>query len=502
MVDFKYYLNRQGVRGQRGEKGDTGFSPTITEKTNTSTEYVLHIQNETEDTSFDTANLKEGLIPTDMGGTVVRYNRTDGTQYYGEIDNATETVAGIVKLEPDETILEPTSETSVITASQALSYYTKKTETQDLQDIVTLNGEAITALQGLEYVSGVGVLGTDLRVTKSKNGEAVSVATIPLPSGDVTASGDNVFTGGNTFEAQTVFTGTINAALIESEKIFDKLGNKYLNAVDCDGTTIEVTEDGKLHVIGGGTDIDTYVVSTTMDDDCSILTVSSIQDGVTNELQYLLGNVYARKEDAIQYNVETEMGTDDVKEIKVTGTAANLKLSALGTNATSEKEASIELQSANTSATGVNGVFIKTSTLSSDKSAGVVGLYLGGETTPVCLAGEGGNFKILPNPRTSRIMGLELGDDSLLFRKSDDTTVDLLTGGGGGTTLVAGDNITLEELSDGSTKISATGKLSVDVIDGGDSTTVNPLVTLANSSGNVIAQYNGETEGGEYNDIA
>ena len=68
--------------------------------------------------------------------------------------------------------------------------------------------------------------------------------------------------------------------------------------------------------------------------------------------------------------------------------------------------------------------------------------------------------------------------------------------------ILAGDNITLEELSDGSTKISATGKLSVDVIDGGDSTTVNPLVTLANSSGNVIAQYNGETEGGEYNDIA
>ncbi len=501
MVDFKYYLNRQGVRGQRGEKGDTGYSPVITEKTNTSTEYVLHIQNETDETSFDTPNLKEGLIPEDLGGTVVRYNRETGKQYYGEIDNATEEVAGIVKLEPDETILEPVSETSVITASQVLENYTKKTETQALQDTVTLNGQAITALQDLTYVSGVGVLGTDLRVTKSKNGETVSVSSIPLPSGDVTAAGDNVFTGGNTFEAQTVFTGAINAVLIESEKIFDKSGNKYLNAVDCDGTTIEVTEDGKLHVIGGGTDIDNYVVSATMDADCSVLSVSSIEDGATTEKQYLLGNVYAKKEDAVQYNVETGMGSDTVKEIKVTGDAANLKLSALGTNATSEKEASIELQSANTSATGVNGVFIKTTELASDKGAGVVGLYLGGETTPVCLAGEGGNFKIFPNPRTSRTMGLEMGDDSLVFRKADNTTVDLLTGGGG-TNLVAGDNITLEELSDGSTKISATGKLSVDVIDGGDSTTVNALVTLANSSGNVIAQYNGQTEGGEYNDIA
>lgn len=280
-----------------------------------------------------------------------------------------------------------------------------------------------------------------------------------------------------------------------------KNGDEVLSVADVDGETIEI-QDGKLHVIDGGTDIDTYVVSTTMDTDCSVLTVSSIQEGVTNEVQYQLGNVYAKKSDAVQYNVETEMGSDTVKELKVTGTAANLKLTALGTNASSDKEASIELQSVNTSATGVNGVFIKTSALASDKSAGVVGLYLGGETTPVCLAGEGGNFKILPDPKTSRAMGLEIGDDSLVFRKSDNSTVDLLTGGGGGTTLVAGDNITLEELSDGSTKISATGKLSVDVIDGGDSTTVNPLVTLANSSGNVIAQYNGETKGGEYNDIA
>lgn len=470
MVDFKYYLNRQGVRGQRGEKGDTGYSPIITEKTNTSTEYVLHVQNETDDTSFDTPNLKEGLIPEDLGGTIVRYNRETGKQYYGEIDNATEDVAGVVKLEPELTTLNPASETSVLTAQAAVDHYASLTGNNSFTGSnVFIKGISVKSITGNDPDGFTIVQNSESKIVLTDNAVSIGRNTLPL-----------------------ILNGTT----------VTKNGDEVLSVADVDGETIEVTENGKLHVIGGGTDIDTYVVSTIMDTDCSVLTVSSIQEGVTNEVQYQLGNVYAKKSDAVQYNVETEMGSDTVKELKVTGTAANLKLSALGINATSDKEASIELQSANTSAPGVNGVFIKTSALASDKSAGVVGLYLGGETTPVCLAGESGNFKILPDPKTSRTMGLEIGDDSLVFRKSDDTTVDLLTGGGGGTTLVAGDNITLEELSDGSTKISATGKLSVDVIDGGDSTTVNPLVTLANSSGNVIAQYNGETEGGEYNDIA
>ena len=63
MADFKWYLNRQGVRGAKGDKGEKGFSPVITEKENTKESYVLHIQNETDDTSFDTPNLKEGLVP-------------------------------------------------------------------------------------------------------------------------------------------------------------------------------------------------------------------------------------------------------------------------------------------------------------------------------------------------------------------------------------------------------------------------------------------------------
>lgn len=61
-----------------------------------------------------------------------------------------------------------------------------------------------------------------------------------------------------------------------------------------------------------------------------------------------------------------------------------------------------------------------------------------------------------------------------------------------------GSNVTVEE--DGT--LSATGKLDLDSIDGGNSQTVYALVSLANVSGDVISQYNGETEGGLYSDIA
>ena len=281
MVDFKFYLNRQGIRGQRGEKGDTGFSPLITEKTNTKEEYVLHIQNETDDTSFDTPNLKEGLVPEDMGGTYVRLNRETGNQYYGDIDEASEITKGVVKLEPDETVLTPTSETSVITAEQAVQNYTKKTETQDLQNIVTTNSGDIDKLQDMEYVSSVGVRGSDLTVQKSKNGVVTTNATIPLPtgSGDVTAAGNNRFTGDNTFIGkvniaggaltvdgvanlnQTIAqylnavnitsTGEVNAVSIKatglrSDDIQTTENKKYLTELDVDNQTIQVV-NGKLH---------------------------------------------------------------------------------------------------------------------------------------------------------------------------------------------------------------------------------------------------------------
>ena len=91
---FNFYLNRQGPRGQKGEKGDPGFSPSITVNTDTADEYTLLIQNEYD--SFVTDNIR----PTydDRGGTYVRVDRTNNVQYFGSADIATTANYGEVKL--------------------------------------------------------------------------------------------------------------------------------------------------------------------------------------------------------------------------------------------------------------------------------------------------------------------------------------------------------------------------------------------------------------------
>ena len=66
-----------GEQGLKGDDGEDGFSPTITEKTNTSTEYVLTITNKTG--SYDTPNLK-GQNGTSSSGE-------DGTSNYNDLTN-------------------------------------------------------------------------------------------------------------------------------------------------------------------------------------------------------------------------------------------------------------------------------------------------------------------------------------------------------------------------------------------------------------------------------
>ena len=243
MVDFKLQLNRQGVRGQKGEKGDKGFSPFITEKTNTREEYVLHVQNETDDTSFDTPNLKEGLVPEDMGGTYVRFNREAGNQYYGDIDEATETTKGAVKLEPDETILTPTSETSVITAEQAVQNYTKKTETQDLQKIVTANSGDIDKLQTNLNELGNEVNDLSGRVTSNEADIATMKTSLSMKQTKLTAGANITLTDltDGTVRIDSTGGGGTGDIPIATTTTAGK--------VKPDGTTITITEDGTISAV-------------------------------------------------------------------------------------------------------------------------------------------------------------------------------------------------------------------------------------------------------------
>lgn len=144
MVDFKFYLNRQGPRGQQGEQGEQGFSPSITINSNTASEFTLLVTNEND--SFVTPNLRGDQV-TDMGGTYIRYNPETRQMYAGYADTASDTQRGEVLLAADEDIELGTSGV-VVTAEQLRAALDAAIE-QAGGDVEALRTEMQTAIGDL-----------------------------------------------------------------------------------------------------------------------------------------------------------------------------------------------------------------------------------------------------------------------------------------------------------------------------------------------------------------
>ena len=247
MADFNFYLNRQGIQGRKGDKGDAGFTPTISVSEQTLNSYKLKITNEYNE--FETPNLIGNLGVTDNGGTYLRYDPTTGTVSTGEIDGATTEVVGGVRKSTDADLTNLSADTAVTPANVA--------------DMLPLLLEA----------------GTD-NVTITQD-EATSKTKISVEggSGDVTAAGNNRFTGDNTFTGKVniaggaltvdgvanlnqataqhlnavsiTSSGEVNAVSIKanglrSDDIQTTENKKYLTELDVDNQTIQVV-NGKLH---------------------------------------------------------------------------------------------------------------------------------------------------------------------------------------------------------------------------------------------------------------
>ena len=269
-ADFNYYLNRAGVRGLQGVKGDQGDSPIITVQTETPNEYILKITNP-DGTELISPNLRGNKININEG-TYVRCNTATGELYTSTADGATGELAGVVRLATDVDITDM-DERTVVTPSQladALSQY-----------LVSPNGSikivqnADTSLTELTVQGGL----TDVPIASAdtlgvvKIGENLSITEDGVLSstaggGDVSGSGDNTFTGTNDFngavnlngitiaENLTVtrnFTssGEINAVSIKStgirsDDIKTTTNKKYLTEEDVDNQTIQIVDD-RLH---------------------------------------------------------------------------------------------------------------------------------------------------------------------------------------------------------------------------------------------------------------
>lgn len=270
MADFQFYLNRQGVRGLPGVKGDQGDSPIITVQTETPNEYILKITNP-DGTELISPNLRGNKININEG-TYVRYNTETGELYTSTADGATGELAGVVRLATDVDITN-IDERAVVTPSQladALSKYltspdgsvkiTQNTDTS-LTELTTKGGIADLPIASADTLGGVKI-GENLSITE--DGVLSSIA----GGGDVSGSGDNTFTGTNNFngavnlngittaENLTVArnltsSGEINAVSIKStgirsDDIKTTTNKKYLTEEDVDNQTIQIVE-GKLH---------------------------------------------------------------------------------------------------------------------------------------------------------------------------------------------------------------------------------------------------------------
>ena len=270
MADFNYFLNRAGVRGLPGVKGDPGDSPIITVQTETPNEYILKITNP-DGTELISPNLRGNKININEG-TYVRYNTETGELYTSTADGATGELAGVVRLATDVDITDMNERTAV-TPSQladALSKYLVSPNNS-----VKIIQNADTSLTELTVVGGL----TDIPIASAdtlgvvKVGENLSITEDGVLSstaggGDVSAAGDNTFTGTNDFngavnlngiaiaENLTVkrnltSNGEINAVSIKStgirsDDIKTTANKKYLTEEDVDNQTIQIIE-GKLH---------------------------------------------------------------------------------------------------------------------------------------------------------------------------------------------------------------------------------------------------------------
>lgn len=145
MAEFKYYLNRQGVRGPQGPQGEKGFSPDISVEKDTLSEYVLRITN--EGGYFLTANLREHK--EDRGGTYIRYDRAKGEMYAGDAELATTDTLGVIRIAKDEDFTGK-AEDAAVTPAQVQDYTTAKiTEVNQRIDSLDANNVKVTGNQSI-----------------------------------------------------------------------------------------------------------------------------------------------------------------------------------------------------------------------------------------------------------------------------------------------------------------------------------------------------------------
>lgn len=127
--EYELILNEQGPQGRQGKKGEAGFTPIISVKDNTASNYTLNIL--TQDGQITTPNLKANLPAGGATGQVLTKNSGEQDDCsWQNLPNATEEVEGIARLatETDFTATEDSSvsNNSIVTPALFNTEFEKK----------------------------------------------------------------------------------------------------------------------------------------------------------------------------------------------------------------------------------------------------------------------------------------------------------------------------------------------------------------------------------------
>ena len=248
-ADFNFYLNRQGIQGRKGDKGETGFSPTITVLEQTPESYKLQITNEYG--TIETPNLIGSFNATDNGGTYVRYDREAKTMSLGELDSATVDKVGGIKISSDEDIQNMNTDTAITPEklADALSIYLEAgTDNVSIVQDETTSKTKISVTDNGRRVYAI--VAENNRFT----GDNTFTGKVNIAGGALTVDGVanlNKTTAQYLNDVNITRSGEVNAVSIKanglrSDDIQTTENKKYLTELDVDNQTIQVV-NGKLH---------------------------------------------------------------------------------------------------------------------------------------------------------------------------------------------------------------------------------------------------------------
>lgn len=113
--EYELVLNEQGPQGRQGKKGEAGFTPIISVKDNTDSNYTLNIL--TQDGQITTPNLKANLPAGGATGQVLTKNSANQDDCsWQNLPNATTEIEGIARL-ATENDFEATEDSAVSNTS-------------------------------------------------------------------------------------------------------------------------------------------------------------------------------------------------------------------------------------------------------------------------------------------------------------------------------------------------------------------------------------------------